>query len=206
MVVCVIFHSVARTPLSGVVVRRRSKSKGYRQSYRSCLGAASRLITPGFTVRKLSTIRKAPKSHDITVSRSEPLLYYFTIYFCCIKHNESIDTCLCFPATGQSAPRASVLTAEGRMEAVVRHSSVSVQTHTAQELLQAALCLHCRREAARPGGGGGGIAEQFQSILLRAAGDDRDRGRCRDHPHTSKQDVFKLDLESTLCDTEAAHC
>ncbi|XP_044201091.1 centromere protein L [Thunnus albacares] len=59
--------SVVRTPLNSVVVQRRSKSKSYRQSYRSCLGAASRLgFTPALTAQRLNTSRRAPKSHDIT--------------------------------------------------------------------------------------------------------------------------------------------
>ncbi|XP_051284119.1 centromere protein L [Dicentrarchus labrax] len=59
--------SVTRTPLNSVVVQRRSKNKSYRQSYRSCLGAASRLaLTPGLTARRLNTSRRAPKSHNIT--------------------------------------------------------------------------------------------------------------------------------------------
>ncbi|KAM7365351.1 hypothetical protein PAMP_016284 [Pampus punctatissimus] len=59
--------SVARTPLNSVVVQRRSKNKSYRQSYRSCLGAASRLcFTPGLTARRLNASRRAPKSRDIT--------------------------------------------------------------------------------------------------------------------------------------------
>ncbi|KAM4560586.1 centromere protein L [Odontesthes bonariensis] len=58
--------SVTRTPLTSVVVQRRSKSRSYRQSLRSCLGAASRLgLTPGLTARRLNTSRKAPKSHNI---------------------------------------------------------------------------------------------------------------------------------------------
>ncbi|KAK5847812.1 hypothetical protein PBY51_016912 [Eleginops maclovinus] len=58
-------HSV-RTPLNSVV-ERRSKSKSYRLSYRSGLGAASRpCFTPGLTARRLDTSRKAPKSRDIT--------------------------------------------------------------------------------------------------------------------------------------------
>ncbi|XP_026217261.1 centromere protein L [Anabas testudineus] len=59
--------SVVRTPLDSVKVQRRSKSRSYRQSYRSCLGAASRLgSTPAFTARRLNTSRKAPKLHNIT--------------------------------------------------------------------------------------------------------------------------------------------
>ncbi|XP_034533292.1 centromere protein L [Notolabrus celidotus] len=52
-------NSISRTPLSGVQVQRRSKS--YRQSVRSCIGAA-----PALTTRRLNTSRRAPKSHNIT--------------------------------------------------------------------------------------------------------------------------------------------
>ncbi|TWW64156.1 centromere protein L [Takifugu flavidus] len=53
--------SVAMTPADSAVVQRRNKSK-YRLSYRSGLGAASRLcLTPALTTRRLSTSRKAPK-------------------------------------------------------------------------------------------------------------------------------------------------
>nr|XP_057906558.1 centromere protein L [Doryrhamphus excisus] len=58
-------NSATRTPLNSVV-QRRSKSRSYRQSYRSCLGAASRLcFTPAMTSRRLNTIRKAPKLNNI---------------------------------------------------------------------------------------------------------------------------------------------
>ncbi|XP_067348984.1 centromere protein L isoform X1 [Channa argus] len=60
-------NSMARTPLNSIVAQRRSKSKSYRQSYRSCLGASSRLgLTPALTARRLNTSRRAPKSHNIT--------------------------------------------------------------------------------------------------------------------------------------------
>ncbi|XP_071320175.1 centromere protein L [Trachinotus anak] len=60
-------NSVVRTPINSVVVQRRSKNKSYRQSYRSCLGAASRLgLTPALTARRLNSSRRAPKSHNIT--------------------------------------------------------------------------------------------------------------------------------------------
>ncbi|XP_039998484.1 centromere protein L [Xiphias gladius] len=59
-------NSVVRTPLNSVVVQRRSKSKSYRQSYRSCLGAGSRLgLTPAFTARRLNASRRAKRSHNI---------------------------------------------------------------------------------------------------------------------------------------------
>ncbi|KAM3857134.1 centromere protein L [Diretmus argenteus] len=60
---------VVRTPLNSVQVKRkrRSSSKSYRQSYRSCLGAASHLgLTPRLTARRLITSRRAPKSCTIT--------------------------------------------------------------------------------------------------------------------------------------------
>ncbi|XP_054624968.1 centromere protein L [Dunckerocampus dactyliophorus] len=58
-------NSATRTPLNSVA-QRRSKSRSCRQSYRSCLGAASRLcFTPAMTSRRLNTIRKAPKLHNI---------------------------------------------------------------------------------------------------------------------------------------------
>ncbi|KAK2856858.1 hypothetical protein Q5P01_005593 [Channa striata] len=57
--------SVVRTPPDSV--QRRGKSRNSRQSYRSCLGATSRLgLTSGLTARRLNTSRRAPKSHDIT--------------------------------------------------------------------------------------------------------------------------------------------
>lgn len=63
--------SVAMTPADSAVVQRRNKSK-YRLSYRSGLGAASRLcLTPALTTRRLSTSRKASKI-NITVSGKEP--------------------------------------------------------------------------------------------------------------------------------------
>ncbi|XP_029301111.1 centromere protein L isoform X2 [Cottoperca gobio] len=67
-------NSVTRTPLNSVVVQRRSKSKSYRLSYRSCLGATSRLcFTPALTARRLNTSRRAPKSHNITKVNPEKL-------------------------------------------------------------------------------------------------------------------------------------
>ncbi|XP_074520994.1 centromere protein L [Halichoeres trimaculatus] len=60
-------NSVTETPLNSVRVQRRSKSKSYRQSIRSCLGAASRFgLTPALTARRLNTSRRAPKIHNIT--------------------------------------------------------------------------------------------------------------------------------------------
>nr|XP_046238323.1 centromere protein L isoform X2 [Scatophagus argus] len=68
-------HSSAiRTPSNSVVVQRRSKSKSYRLSYRSCLGAASRLgLTPALTARRLNTSRRPPKSRNITKVNPEQL-------------------------------------------------------------------------------------------------------------------------------------
>ncbi|XP_072307092.1 centromere protein L [Eucyclogobius newberryi] len=58
--------SVVRTPSSAVLVQRRSKSKSYRQSYRSCLGAASRLcFTPGLTARRANTSWRTPRPRNI---------------------------------------------------------------------------------------------------------------------------------------------
>ncbi|KAG8004647.1 Centromere protein L, partial [Nibea albiflora] len=59
--------SITRTPTNSVVVKRRTKSRSYRQSYQSCFGATSRLgLTPALTARRLNTSRRAPKSHNIT--------------------------------------------------------------------------------------------------------------------------------------------
>ncbi|XP_040888288.1 centromere protein L isoform X2 [Toxotes jaculatrix] len=74
-------NSVVRTPLNSVVVKRRSKSKSYRQSYRSCLGAASRLgLTPALTTRRLNTSRRVPKSHNITEKMEWKLSYVTPLY------------------------------------------------------------------------------------------------------------------------------
>uniref|UniRef100_A0AAV2L9L0 Centromere protein L n=1 Tax=Knipowitschia caucasica TaxID=637954 RepID=A0AAV2L9L0_KNICA len=56
-------QSGERTPCSVALVQRRSKS--YRQSYRSCLGATSRLFTPGHATRRLNSSRRAPRPRDI---------------------------------------------------------------------------------------------------------------------------------------------
>lgn len=79
--------SVVRTPTDSVVVQRRSKSKSYRLSYRSCLGAASRLgLTPALTGRRLNTSRRAPKSHSITVSPSQCApCFFFPVEMCWCK-------------------------------------------------------------------------------------------------------------------------
>uniref|UniRef100_A0A8C6UYJ2 Centromere protein L n=1 Tax=Neogobius melanostomus TaxID=47308 RepID=A0A8C6UYJ2_9GOBI len=51
-------------PSSPAVLQRKSKS--YRQSYRSCLGGASRLaFTPGVTARRLNSSRTLPKARNI---------------------------------------------------------------------------------------------------------------------------------------------
>ncbi|XP_061745129.1 centromere protein L [Nerophis ophidion] len=58
-------NSAPKTPLNSAA-QRRSKSRSYRQSYRSCLGAASRLcLTPAMTSRRLNTNRKAPELLNI---------------------------------------------------------------------------------------------------------------------------------------------
>ncbi|KAM4710709.1 centromere protein L [Anableps anableps] len=58
--------SAERTPLSGVV-KRRSKSRSYRRSIRTCFSVASRLgLTPALTTQRINTSRKAPKSQNIT--------------------------------------------------------------------------------------------------------------------------------------------
>ena len=75
---CVVdVYSVARTPVSSVVVQRRSKS--YRQSYRSYVGTMSHLgYTPGFTKRRLTTSRLAPKRRSVAVRNEH---YYYHFYF-----------------------------------------------------------------------------------------------------------------------------
>lgn len=72
--------SVVATPVDSIVVQRRSKSKSYRLSYRSGLGAASRLCpTPALTTRRLNTSRKPPKSTNIAVSWKEPHVCHLVI-------------------------------------------------------------------------------------------------------------------------------
>lgn len=194
--------SVTRTPLNSVVVQRRSKSKSYRQSYRSCLGAASRLgFTPALTGRRLNTSRRATKSHDITVSPCRPLflsVISWNIYnprlhfhFWSVKHRIFISI-LSSPlfVKAESEPRAAGLTDENRVAAVLCYPSLPVQTHPAEELRQAALSVYCCREAARFGCGGGGTAEQLQSLLLCGAGDGRDRWWCRDCLYTGKHGIL----------------
>ena len=80
-----------------------------------------------------------------------------------------------FLAPGEGEFRAAGRTAENGVEAVLRYSSVSVQSHSAEDLLQEALSIHCCREAARPGGGSGGVTEHLQSVHLCGAGNDGDR-------------------------------
>lgn len=72
---------------------------------------------------------------------------------------------------GEGESGAAGLAGENGVAAVLRDSPPSVQTHSAQGLLQAALGVHCRREAARVGGGSGGDAGQLQSLPLCGAGD-----------------------------------
>ena len=188
-VICALFSSAARTPTNSVVVERRSKSKSYRQSYRSCVGAASRLcFTPGFTARRLNASRRAPKSHNVTVSQPRPLnTVVFKSAFLQKSHTTNPNIIIPLPVKGQSESTAAGLTNEDRVAAVLRHSPLPVQTHPVEELLQAALGLHCRGEAARFGRGGGGSAEQLQSVHLCGARDGRGGRRRRDSPHTGKQ-------------------
>lgn len=79
-----------------------------------------------------------------------------------------------FLAKGEGEPRGAGPAAENRMAAVLRDPALPVQTHSAEELLQAAVGLYRRREAARDGGGGGGAAGQLQGGLLRGGGDGGD--------------------------------
>ena len=81
---CVVdVYSVARTPVSNVnVVQRRSKS--YRQSYRSYVGTMSHLgYTPGFTKRRLTTSRLAPKRRSVAVRNKHYYYHYYFVYFEC---------------------------------------------------------------------------------------------------------------------------
>ncbi|KAL6115413.1 cenpl [Pungitius sinensis] len=59
--------SETRTPRSNVVVQRRRKSKSYRLSYRSGLGAADSRLgwSPALTARRLNTSRKAARLSNI---------------------------------------------------------------------------------------------------------------------------------------------
>ncbi|KAJ0009641.1 hypothetical protein NQD34_001343 [Periophthalmus magnuspinnatus] len=81
---------VVRTPCSTTLVQRRSKS--YRQSYRSCFGAASRLthcFTPRLTARRLNTSRRPPRPQNIKLApelvslltKAEWQLWYVTPLF-----------------------------------------------------------------------------------------------------------------------------
>lgn len=74
---------------------------------------------------------------------------------------------------GQGEFGPAGLAGENGVAAVLRYTPLSVQTHPAEELLQTAVRVHRRREAAGHGNGGGGTAEQLQSLLLRGAGDGR---------------------------------
>ena len=77
-------------------------------------------------------------------------------------------------ATGEGESRASGLAVENGVEAVIRLSPVQVQAHPAEELLQAAVCVHCCGEAAGLGSGSGGAAERFQGRSLCGARVDGD--------------------------------
>ncbi len=189
-------YSVTRTPHKSVVVQRRSKSKGYRQSYRGCIASASRLsLTAAMTQtpRRLCTSRRAPQSQNITVSQSRPRLSMFLSVIVEKNPNMLVSewwfslSSLC--VEGEVEPRAAGLTGEDRVAAVLRYSPLSVQTHSAEQLLQAAVGVYRCREAARFGGGVGGTAEQLQSHLLRGAGDGRGGRWRRDHPHTGKHRI-----------------
>lgn len=87
---------------------------------------------------------------------------------------------------GECESGASGVADENRMAAVLRDSPPSVPTHSTEELLQAACCIPCCREAAGLGGRSGGTAEQFHSLFLRAAGIGHDRRRSWNCPHTGK--------------------
>lgn len=77
---------------------------------------------------------------------------------------------------GQSEPGASGLVGEGGVAAVVRYSPLPVQTHAAEELLQAAGSFYCGGEAAGFGGGGQRTAQQLQGLLVCGSGVNRVRG------------------------------
>lgn len=111
---------------------------------------------------------------------------------------------------GEGEFGAAGLAGENGVAAVVRHSSLSVQTHSAEELLQAALGIHCRREAARFGSGVGGTTETLQSLLLVGAGDGTVRRRRGDGPHTGENvgsveagEAFQVDVG--MCDKVAVY-
>lgn len=157
--VCVPLSRETRTPRNNVVVHRRRKSKSYRLSYRSGLGAADSRLgwSPALTARRLNTSRKAAGISNIAVSwfSSPPPPCVFTPTNMC----QSVAT-HCPPSSpllrpcpkGEGGSGAAGLAGENGVAAVVRHSSSSVQTHPAEELRPAALCVHRRREAAGFGG------------------------------------------------------
>lgn len=74
---------------------------------------------------------------------------------------------------GQGESRAAGLDGENRVAAVLCYSSPSIQTHPAEELLQAAISIHCCGKAAGFSSGSGGTTEQLQSLLRSGAGYDR---------------------------------
>lgn len=80
-----------------------------------------------------------------------------------------------FLAKGEGEPRAAGPAGENRMAAVLRDSTLPVQTHSTEELLQATVGFYCRREAARDGSRGGGAAGELQGGLLCGGGDGGDR-------------------------------
>ncbi|XP_068165007.1 centromere protein L [Antennarius striatus] len=147
--------SVARTPVNSIVVQRRSKSKSYRLSYRSCLGAASRLcLTPALTARRLNTSRRAPKSHNINekvkveqltllVKKEWQLSYVTPLYLFRHTQLKSYSRQLsAFIAAerqqglavevdgGQSSFRVSLSVVEGMVEADSDAETVLIQIHS----------------------------------------------------------------------------
>lgn len=164
-----IIFSVIATPADSIGVKQRGKRKSCRLSYQSSLGAASRLCsTTALTARRLNTSRKAPKSHNISVSHNEH-------YVCSVNLRRRNFNSFFFVVKGEHEPRASGVADENRVEAVLCDSPLPVPTHSAEELLQAARCIYCCREPAGLGSGGGGTAQQFQGLFLCAAGDGGDR-------------------------------
>lgn len=78
---------------------------------------------------------------------------------------------LFFLVKGEGGSRTTGIAGENRVAAVVRDSSLSVPTHSAEELLQTALCFYCCGETTGIGDGSGGSTAQLQGLLLCVAGD-----------------------------------
>lgn len=168
--------SVMRTPHNGAVVQRRSKTRSYRRSYRSCLGTTSRLcLTPALTTRRLNASRRAVKPQTLTVSFSGSPVDSDVGFF---------DGSLPSSDAGASGPGASGLVGEVGVAAVVRYSALPVPTHAAEELLQTAVGFYCGGEAAGFGRGGQRAAEQLQGLLVCASGVNWVRERPWNSPHT----------------------